>query len=743
LDSFVGRERELEDIARSVGEGRLVTLVGPGGAGKTRLALQVAEQLSASGLPTLALVDLSSAGVGGNDPVQLTAAALGIRREAGGSLSDAVAVALAGQRGLLLFDNCEPVIAEVADLLHTLLGRCPGVRVLATSQEALGIPGEVAFPVEGLELPADGPGGSVPGECSAVRLFAERAREIDPGFVVGPEVVEICRRLDGLPLYLELAARWVKLLGTADILGRLNDRFALLTASARTAAQRHRSLRAVIEWSYLLLDTREQEVFRKVSALPGGFDIADAVAACGDGFSPDEVLHLIHQLHSKSLVVRRAAAAGAAPLRLLESIRMFGVEQLAASGEWPACQDRLIAHYARLCDEANRVTYRPDQLTRWLKDQRDNLAAVVGWAADAKDERTMLIASGLATSWLLVGWYDRGAALVASLEATLPMGPAERCIAAHVSCWLALERRDFATARRRGEEVLDLASTVDMPFRRLSALNCLYFVAEDADDLAGQRAYACEAVAQAATLNDPGGLAGHQVALAWVLWRSGDREQATRLLDDAVAVLRQDPARAILLRGVLTDQAVMAAMGGDYDKAETLFTAESLAADQFDLFNLRYGLTGLAVIAAGRGQHDRAVRLAAAESGLVGRNILPTSWRTAVEDAVARCRAALGPEAADNAWAQGRRLSRDEAIAYGQDNHWPGQKQAADESSPLSKREREIATYVVEGLTNRAIATRLGISPRTIDTHLDNIRAKLGLRSRAQIAAWAATQQHR
>jgi predicted ATPase/DNA-binding CsgD family transcriptional regulator len=735
LDSFVGRERELADTTRLLGESRLLTLVGPGGAGKTRLALRLAEQLAGSGLPTVTLVDLSSAVDGRNDPVQLTAAALGIHNETGHSLCETVIGAIADRHGLLLFDNCEPVIADAADLLDTLLSRCPGIRVLATSQEAVGIPGEVAYPVGGLDLAA-----ADPGESAAATLFVERAREVNPSFVGNEDVAEICRRLDGLPLYLELAARWVNLLDTAEILERLDDRFALLTASARTATQRHSSLRAVIEWSYQLLDAREQEVFRQLSALPGGFELDDAMAACGDSFQPDEVLHLIHQLQSKSLVVRREAAAGTAPLRILESIRMFGAERLADSGELEACHDRLLDHYSQLCDDAGRVTFRPVRISLRLKDQRDNLAAAVAWAVARRDDRAMLLASGLITSWNLVGWHDRGPALIASLEASLPMTPAQRYIAAHLSSWLAIELRDFATAERDAKVVLELAPAVDLPLQRLSALNALYWVAEEADDVAAQLGYATDAVTLAAELHDPGGLAGHQAALAWALWRSGKRAPAARLLDGIVPVLRQDPSRANLLRVVLTLRGVMAAMGGDLDTAETLFRTESLAAGDADLENLRYGLSGLAVVAAGRGEFERALRLAAAESSLVARTMVRFTWIRTVEDAVARCRAALGPELADRAWAEGSLLSRADAIAYGRDNSWPEQPPAEVES-PLSDRELEIAELVAEGLTNRQVATRLTLSPRTIESHLEHIRAKLGLRSRAHIAAWSAAQQ--
>ena len=332
LDNFVGRKQELTSIARLLKHGRLITLLGPAGVGKTRLALEVAAHTRPAFPAGVHLVELGP--LRRPDLVaQAVAAAAGVTEQPGTPLVETLVDSLREKRLLLVLDNCEHLVEACGTLAVALLRGCPGLHVLATSRETLRLPGELVFPAGELP-PAD-----------AVLLFAERARGVSPTFALTrqsrPVVEAICRRLDNLPLAVELAARLVRLLPVDDILDRLEDRFALLTSGTRTAETRHRDLSAAIEWSYDLLDQAEQALFRRLSVLPGGFDVDLAAAVSTDLELP--VIETLASLESKSLLTAVTATGGRARFRQLESVRCYAQRQLVECGEADTATEQLVA----------------------------------------------------------------------------------------------------------------------------------------------------------------------------------------------------------------------------------------------------------------------------------------------------------------------------------------------------------------------------------------------------------------
>ena len=350
LTSFVGRAGTVTEVAGLLDQHRLVTVTGPGGAGKTRLAGEVAKEAAGRFADGVWLAELAAV----RDPAQVpavVAAALGIPEQPGVATADALARALARRQLLLVLDNCEQVIGAVAVLCAGLLPACDDVRILATSREPLRVAGEARYRLAPLTLPGpDHP--ADPGGSEAVALFADRARLADAGFTLdaetGPVVARLVARLDGMPLAIELAAARVEVLGVTQLLDRIGDRLGLLVAGDRLAARRQRSLAATVEWSYRLLDDDEQRVFRAVSVFPGPFTLAAAEVVAGAGAGP-AVLRLVD---CSLLVPPRAGPDGRSRYVMLETLRAYGTERLAEAGEHDAAAATLAGYALRVAEEA-------------------------------------------------------------------------------------------------------------------------------------------------------------------------------------------------------------------------------------------------------------------------------------------------------------------------------------------------------------------------------------------------------
>ncbi|WP_372441436.1 AfsR/SARP family transcriptional regulator [Plantactinospora mayteni] len=416
LSSFVGREEELGRVGKLLGEARLVTLHGPGGAGKTRLAIEAAGRQHGA----VFLVELAAV-TAGADVASAVLAALNLRdaalRAQGGprDAADRLVTALADRDLLLVLDNCEHLVADAARLVARLLGACPKVRVLTTSREPLGLTGEALCPVSGLTLPPAETTAEAAPAYAAVRLFVERAADVSPGFALGPDnlpaVLRICRTLDGLPLAIELAAARLRALPVAEVAARLDDRFRLLTRGSRVAQPRHQTLRAVVQWSWDLLDEAEQRLARRLTVFAGGADL-DAVERVCAPLDAD-VLDVLSSLVDKSLV-----EAGGGRFRMLETVRAFGAERLAEAGEADELRRAHAAYFLELARTADLRLRGAEQLDwlRRLDGDRDDLHAALRRAMAAGDVGTALkLVAALSFYWWLRGLRGEGAALAAQL----------------------------------------------------------------------------------------------------------------------------------------------------------------------------------------------------------------------------------------------------------------------------------------------------------------------------------------
>ena len=461
--SFIGRDEEIAAVAGALSAARLVTLVGPGGVGKTRLALHVAAEGSVWYPDGAWLCELAAAGAD-DDVAQVVGVALGVRSGTEAAFEDSVVSSLRYKRLLLVLDNCEHVLDATSRLCGRVLARCPDVRVLATSQEVLAVEGEHVWPVRPLDVPEEGAASDVVAACAGVRLFAERAHAARPDFVIDATnrgaVAEICRRLDGIPLAIELAAARVMVMSPAEIATLLDARFRLLTSGRRGAASRHQTLRATVEWSCSLLDARDLAVFERLGVFTGSFTAAAATAVVvGEDLEPWDVIDALSSLVGKSIVATQDTPDGTTRYFLGETLREFARQRLAERGEIDLLRRRHAAHYGDVGEEFGRALLGPDELV-WrprLRAELDNLRAAVTWAIDAEaDDDTELglrIVAALAYQALL---YSRaGVATWAERALARADTSPYRAQVYSAAMWSAWNRGDFGAAKRLALVTLD------------------------------------------------------------------------------------------------------------------------------------------------------------------------------------------------------------------------------------------------------------------------------------------------
>jgi predicted ATPase/DNA-binding SARP family transcriptional activator len=482
LTSFIGRDTDLTRVGKLVDESRLVTLTGPGGSGKTRLSLESGARLAEEMPDGVWFVELAPV----SDPAEvphavltvlglremaLLAGARGHRVPGRGEFAeplDRLAAALAGKRLLLLLDNCEHLVDAAAGLADRLLAGCPGVRILATSREPLGITGESLWPVEPLELPPLAATVAEATSYPSVRLLADRAGAARPGFAVTDDsvahVVRICRALDGMPLAIELAAARLRALSPQQVAVRLDDRFRLLTGGSRTALPRHQTLRAVVDWSWDLLDERERTLWMTLSIFAGGATLDSLEAVCG--LPPEEVLDVLAALVDKSLVI----ASDDGRYRMLETIRAYGTERLAESGDEQRVRRAHAVHFLELAEAAEPELRGRDQM-RWfglVAAEHDNLHAALRWAINAGEASLAVrLCAALGWYWWLRGHRAEGAEASAATLA-LPDLPADSNTAMVLAMGALTSvgsTRDMAQIKDWLDKALEITAAVDEKIR--------------------------------------------------------------------------------------------------------------------------------------------------------------------------------------------------------------------------------------------------------------------------------------
>jgi predicted ATPase/DNA-binding CsgD family transcriptional regulator len=727
-DAFVGRVQELTDTGVLLRRARLVSLVGPGGAGKTRLATEYAARAAATypdGVWIVELAPLTSEHL----LAQTIASALGVREQGGEDLVDTVVVALQGKRALLVIDNCEHLVDASASLADALLTGCPQLRVLVTSRESLDLPGEAVLRVGHLSLPNE----VVSSRSDAVQLFVERARLMRPDFELTetnrPVVAEICVRLDGIPLAIELAARWVRVLSVEEILARLDDRFELLSRGPRTAATRHRDLRATIEWSYELLDDTEREALRRLSVLSGDFSLDSAGAVCGA--SAQRTLRLLADLDAKSLVV--AVPGVMQRFRQLESIRLYAREKLAEAGEVDETMARLVGWLTALAEShyVGQMLYTVDDDGPKVDHERDNLLPAVEWTTAHRDGRLAVLAAALGGVWRRQGHTVQIQKL---LEAALKVTGADnpyRSLALQEMGWFSYTAGDFARAGELADEAMALEEPRGRPVVLARGLALRTVVYQSLDDPAASVRSAERCAELLAQIDQPLDTAVALHNLGYALMAAGDLVQAAALIEESLPVYLElaDPVKRM---ETLHSAGALALERGEIQQAGDYFLRSVEACAQAGP-PATYPVEGLAVVAALTGEPRRALLLGTAAATQLRKWRIEREpyWQRHVDAAMATAQAALSPQAAQDAVDAGSRMTLEQAMAYSL------RVPVAADDSPLSQRECDVAMLTAEGLTNREIAGRLSISERTVETHLLHIRTKLDLRTRAQVAAWA------
>jgi non-specific serine/threonine protein kinase len=647
LTSFVGRREEMEEVARLLGSARLVTLLGSGGCGKTRLAIQIARNLLESFPDGAWVVELAAL----SDPAlvpQSVAVAFGLREESGRPMVQTVAEHLASRSLLLVLDNCEHLTPSCAALAQSLLASAPGLRILATSRQALGVAGENLWRIPSLSVPDPG-GTPLPRQAvsrfESVRLFLERATSVQPTFALTDQnawtVAQICGRLDGIPLAIELAAARVKVLPVPQILGRLEDRFRLLTSGSTATLQRQQTLRAAVDWSYDMLEEREQQLFQRISVFAGGLSLEGAEAICsGSGMGDEEILDLLDHLVDKSLLTPEEGVGGTARYRLLETLRAYGKERLQAAGGWDQYVDRHGDFYRALAEQGEPELLGPDQAS-WLnrlEEEHGNLRQAIEVANETGNSaRGLSLCASLWRFWWIRGlWQEGSRRLARALDSSkaLPRDPA-RARALHGAAVLARGLGDFVASHERIEECVSIAREAgDREGLALSLKELGNIAYLKGDHAAAKSAYE-ESLVHFRAIHDRHGIAAMLHNLGSVALGQEDYSGARRLYEESLSLERELGDRtgeAITLNGMGT----AARSQGDYTAA-LAYHEESLTLQRElgERSGIAYSLGELGLLAANAHEFPRA-RSYLKESLEILRDM---GDRQGIVDALERCAA--------------------------------------------------------------------------------------------------------
>ncbi len=767
LTSFVGREHETVEVKRLLSMTRLLTLTGAGGCGKTRLALEIARDLVGTYPDGVWLVELAALSRPESAP-QAVASALGVIEQAGRPLEETLADHMRSRSLLLVFDNCEHLIDGAARLAGTLLSACPNLKVLATSREPLGVPGEAIWTVLPLSLPdADRePTVAELMRCEAVRLFLDRARARLPAFELTEEnaasTVSVCRRLDGIPLAIELATARMGALAVEQVAERLEDSLGLLTGGARTLDPRQQTMRATLAWSHDLLGERERELFRRLSVFAGGWTLEAAGAVCGeDDTGRDGVLDLLSRLVDKSLVVAEATE-GALRYRMLEPVRQYGQERLEARGEAYAVRRRHAFWYLELAKGAEPWLRgaRQEVWLRRLESEHDNLRAALKWALESGEaELGLWFGGALGEFWYMRGYLSEGrrwleAALANSDDAS--RAPARTKALARAG-WIAWEQGDYERSVSLSEASLALSWKLGDRAGAAAALSNLGWSALLSNDLGRASKLAEEAVTLERSLGDMGGVARGLLILGLAAVARDGHERAM-MLHEEISALAREAGDGFAL-AVSMAMGAFASLGlGDAERAKALCAEGFALAQRPRVMNVTaFHLHASAALAGSQGRPVRSARLwGAAESlrEVTGAMLSPVETRV-YGPYIDAARMRLDEEAWAEAWAEGKSMTIEEAVEYALQASEGEEKRSrrrrssapkrpqAERQDVLSERQLEVALLVARGLTNAQIADALTISRNTAANHVAGIIKKLNLPSRSLIAVWVTERRLR
>jgi predicted ATPase/DNA-binding NarL/FixJ family response regulator len=775
LTSFVGRRRELGEVKRLLAHARLVTLTGVGGTGKTRLALRAAAEVRRAFPDGVWFVDLTQL----PDPgplarevedsgalACLVMSTLGLHDGGGVPTLRRLTDHLADRQALLVLDNCEHLLPACSVLVETLLRACSALRIVTTGRESLAVAGEVLFAVPSLPAPRPGGRRNLAGvdRYEAVALFATRAQAVEPSFDLTADnraaVAEICHRLEGLPLAIELAAARIRVLAPEQLLNRLADRFTLLGPGSRGGPARQRTLRACVDWSFDLCSRPERMLWARLSVFVGGFELDAVEGICADEALPaEDLLDLVAGLVDKSVIARDDEGHNEqARYRMLETVRDFGQEQLVQAGEREALRRRHRHWHQQLVTQAatewisERQAYWMARLIR----EHPNLRAVVEYclAEPGQAEAVLYIAVNLpGLYWWSTGLFGEGRRWLdlALAQATAPTALRARALllnglmaitqnqaevglrlldegeilareldatveiarAAFMRGQFWLFRGDLPAAIKAFESTRDILSilpqqgSVPSLELRLGQLNALGVAAAMAGD--HDRADACfqELLPITEALGEHRYRSNALSGYAMSTWRRGRMKETVTLLESSLR-LKQSPGS--------TDR---------YGTARSLEVMAWAVADQR--------------------QYRRAATLLGAAETLwteIGASVSTFGYLIGQHEACERqTRAGLGDPAFTDAFTQGQALSYDDAIGYAlNQQRQPAKPPPAGTSTPLTRRERQVADLIAQGLPNKEIASALVISQRTAESHVEHILTKLGFTSRGQAAAWVAAE---
>ena len=755
INTTVGRRQESADIRRLMESHRLVTLTGAGGIGKTRTSLHVARALRRTFADGAWFVELGSV-TEGSPVAPAVLETLKVNDSSSRHPDDVLLDHLRGRHVLLVLDNCEHLLDQAAMLVDTLLHELAGVHVLASSRQALGVPGEATYGLEPLPLPDidDGADPVLIPASTAVELFAVRANAAAPGFEITPanylDVARLCVRLEGLPLSIELAAARLRVMTIDELLNRLDDRFRMLRGARHIGSERHQTMSATVAWSHDLCTTQERVLWRRASVFRGTFSLAAAEdVASGDELPQVDVLEALQGLVDKS-VVRATLRAGEMRFSMLETIREFGAERLAGTEEADAIRQAHVRWAAGLVQEASDTWFGPRQVevAERLRFEQSNIRAALEFCCTHPEHaRTGLGIAGLPWfHWIAAGHLSEGRRWLERLLLGDSTPTPERALALGTTAFISTTQGEPERGAEAAVECEELGVQLGLP--RIAAFgthmrSLAAFIAGSADDAT---ALFEEAAARYAACNEGGALSStlavQQAAMQALLGDVAGAAGRLSELDGEMEALGEQ----WIYSHALWIRALLHLTLGEFDEASRLVRRSiELKLPFRDSLGLALALDAYAWILAAQGSAERAAWTLGVATGIwstIGITLFGSGFFT---DRRAECeasaRAALGDEAFEEEAGRGAVVPLKQALAVllepaGMPRRAVPSPSRRRDGFQLTRREHEVARLVAEGLSNPEIAERLVISQRTAEGHVENILRKLDFRSRTQVAAW-------